>query len=115
MVSSAVVPPTQRRRATFTTVVITTDEPGRLILSQNEYRVCAWVQPIDASIVLGSTIAEVSAPQNTVASVPSPSGAYIPVTNTSPYQVDTTDAVYAGLTTNDTNRVAVTEVTIVRT
>ena len=113
--SSAVQEPVHRRRMVFHTVVLTSKEPGRLILAQNEYRVAALVQPIDAAIVLGESIAQVSAAQNMVASVPSPSGAYVPSSNTSPYPVDTTDAVYAGLTTSSDNRISITEVIVVRT
>jgi len=83
----------------FETYVLTVNDPAQCILPENGKRISALVQPIDNDIVLGPSKAVVASPANTVASVPQPNGAYIPHTNTQPYEVKGSNVVFAGITT----------------
>lgn len=104
-------PARKQRRTVFNTVVLTANEPVQEILPKSENRYCAYVQAIDNDIVLASNLAQGQAKVNTAASVPSPSGAYLPKANTAPLKLDGNDLIYAAATTTASNtRVAVTAI-----
>lgn len=98
------VPRVETRYETF---VLTSNDPAQCILPEDTNRICAYVQAIDTDIVLGQSRAMVANPVNTVASVPTPFGAYIPKANTAPTRIEDSNAVFAGLTSSTSTRVTV--------
>ena len=105
------IPTRKQKRTVFNTVVLTAGEPVQEILPKSEKRICAYVQAIDNDIVLASSLAQGQSRTNTAASVPSPSGSYLPKANTAPLRLDGNDLIYAAATTTGTNsRVAVTAI-----
>lgn len=98
--------PGRRYRAHYETFQLTANDPVQCILPEDGDRVEAYVLALDNDIVIG-TKNQVSATQNTAASVPYPIGAYVPAKTTGgsliPFPVKDCDAVYAGVTTTGSN------------
>lgn len=98
----------RQKRTVFLTAVLTASEPVQEILPKSEKRICAYVQAIDNDIVLATSLAQGQSRTNTAASVPSPSGYYLPKANTVPIELYGNDLIYAAATvTNSNSRVSV--------
>lgn len=101
----------RRHRTIFRTAILTPADPVQEILPASDNRVIAWIQPLDAFIVLGRDQGEAGASANTVPSVPNPSGALIPNTNPQPWPVQHGGVVWAGITDTSKNcRIVITAV-----
>jgi hypothetical protein len=82
--------PTQkrcRRGVSFRTVTLTTSDPVQQILPQNLNRVEAWAQAFTNAVTVYSSRADAQAAGG--------AGITLPVANTAPYPLNTTDAVWA--------------------
>ena len=98
--------PARRYTAHYETFQLTANDPVQCILPEDDSRVETYILALDNDIVIG-TRNQVAAAQNTVASVPYPIGAYVPAKSTGgslvPFPVKDCDAVYAGVTTTNSN------------
>jgi hypothetical protein len=104
--SAMTAPARECYRGVYTTVQLTANDPVQCILPEDPGRVEAYVVSLDNDIVIG-TQNQVSAAQNTASGTPYPIGAYLQAMPTSwatpPFCVKDCNAVYAGVTTTETN------------
>jgi len=109
--ATKVEPRPERRRVTLGTVVLTADDTAQELLPPADDRVCAYILSLDNDVVIGKDKATVMSPSNTKTNVPQPSGAVVPKSLTAWTPLETSDRVWAGVTTTATNsRVSVISV-----
>lgn len=80
-------PAPRRRGVSIRTITLTQGSPVQQILPQAHHRCEAYVQAATNPITIGSSLADVTAGGNAVGT--------IPATNTAPFPLCTTDAVWA--------------------